>query len=173
MSSKIALAASVIATIICVILLYVNVLPKKKDGHFSGKFSQWLHNYFHFKKLYIEEILRFVFILATVFCICAGIFFLLAEDTYSYGRYSYSVSYWRYGLVLLIAGPIALRLVYEFAMMAIIAIRNLIEINNKMSNVVENTAAASNKLSAVIGNTNDISAKMPEAAPEQPAQPEV
>ena len=167
MGSKTALILSAVATIVCVVLLYAKVLPKKLDGKLNGKFAQWLHNYFHFKKLYIEEILRFFFILATVFSVCAGAFYLIAEDTYGSGRYTYSVSYTKYGLILLFVAPIVLRITYEFAMMTIIAIRNLIEINNKMSNVVNNTTNISNQLSDVVNN-NTNNAQIPQDETCQP-----
>ena len=70
--------ASVLQTIalvalVFVILLYVLIMPRKRDGTFSNRFAQWLHDFFRFKKLYLESVLRFIYAFATFF-IMASIF---------------------------------------------------------------------------------------------------
>ena len=55
---------TILCTVVALILLYVLVLPKSKDGHLPNKFLQFLHNYFHFHKLYLEAIIRFFFVLS-------------------------------------------------------------------------------------------------------------
>lgn len=138
-SMEVTLVLSVLATIITTIVLYVKVLPRKLDGAFSNKFLQKLHDYFHFKKLYIEEVLKFIFVLATVACVCAGVFLLLGyTESYRYSYYSgghtTKESTFLYGLALLIGGPITLRLTYEGIMMFILAVQNILDINNKLPN---------------------------------------
>lgn len=118
-----------IATIVLTVLLYLKVLPKKKDGELNSPFLQFLHDFFHFKKLYLEEVLKAIFVVATVACVAIGAFLLIT--VVSYGRY-YSQWYGGYGLLLMIGGPIALRLTYEGFMMAILLVKNTIEINNKL-----------------------------------------
>lgn len=138
-SMETALVLSVIATIVTTILLYVKVLPRKLDGTFSNKFLQKLHDYFHFKKLYIEEVLKFIFVLASVACVCTGVFLLLGyTESYRYsyysGGYTTKESTFLYGLLLIVGGPIALRLTYEGLMMFILAVKNIMDINNKLPN---------------------------------------
>ena len=126
-------ALGAIAAIILTILLYVKVLPRKLDGTFSNKFVQFLHDFFHFKKLYIEEVLKFVFVLATVACICEGAFLVLGyQERWSYYGGTSKESTIGIGLALLVGGPISLRLAYEMVMMLILAVKNIMDINNKM-----------------------------------------
>ena len=60
MSVNTAGTLGLVASIVLIILLYVKVLPRKMDGKIENKFLNWLHNYFYFKRFYIEDILRFV-----------------------------------------------------------------------------------------------------------------
>ena len=118
----IALVLALIATIVLVILLYVMILPKSKDGKLNG-FFQWVHNYFHMKKLYIESVLRFFFIFGTMFGLCIGFFFMFVMPPYVIG-----------GLMIMIGTFIVNRLVFEFNMMVILLVKNTMEINNKLNN---------------------------------------
>ena len=121
-----------IAALIATILLYIKVLPRKEDGNLENDFLQFLHDYFHFKKLYLEEVLKFIFTLATVACVCVGVFLLVSYDE-SWGFYTtYKESTFVYGLILIVGGPIALRLSYEGLMMFILLVKNVMDINNKL-----------------------------------------
>lgn len=138
MNYEIALTLGPIAALILAIFLYIKVMPRKLDGTFDKPILQFLHDFFHFKKLYVEEVLKFIFTLATIACVVTGALLLISvEERYSYSYYSYSgyttkeSTFWQ-GLVIMIGGPIALRLVYEFTMMFILLVKNVIEINNKL-----------------------------------------
>ena len=92
----------------------------------------------------IEKILQFFYILATAYTIIGGFFTLFTFET-RYSYYSYSsrtewVGYW--GFVMMILGPIAVRIAYEVLMLAIIAIKNIIQINNKLKNQNEDGEGA-------------------------------
>lgn len=129
MSIVVAIVLGVIAAIAAMVLLYWKVLPKKLDGKLGNKYLQGLHDYFHFKKLYVEDIMKFLFTLATVVCVTIG-FFMLFSVTRGYFTTS---SNFLSGLMLMVLGPIVLRITYELVMMTILAVRNIIEINNKLS----------------------------------------
>lgn len=146
-----------IATIVLTVLLYIKVLPRKMDGALENPFLQFLHDFFHFKKLYLEEVLRFIFTLATVACIAIGAFLLITVNSYDGYYYSYSTWYGGYGLLLMIGGPIFLRLVYEGFMMAILLVKNTIEINSKLKKPEAPAAPAPEAPAA--------------PAPEAPAEP--
>ena len=118
-----------IAAIVLTILLYIKVLPKKLDGTFEKKGLQKLHDYFHFKKLYLESVMKFIFVLATVTVVCVGVFMLFSYT--GYGRWKESM-FW-YGVIMLVAGPISVRLAYEGIMMFILLVKNVMDINNKLS----------------------------------------
>ena len=116
-----------LATVICTVLLYILVLPKSKDGNLNG-FFQFLHDFFHFKKLYIEAVLRFFYVLSTMACICIGFFMMFGKiDLFYYSTYTFG-----YGLAILIVGPIVTRLSYELMMLTILLVKNVIELNGKV-----------------------------------------
>ena len=122
----------IMAAIILTILAYVFVMPKKNDGHFSHPVLQKFHDIFHFKKLYLESILKFIYVLATIFCVCTG-FFLIFGYTEIWGYYGTEKSSTALiGLLVMVLGPIALRLTYESLMMFILLVKNTMEINNKI-----------------------------------------
>ena len=122
----------IMAAIILTILAYVFVMPKKNDGHFSHPVLQKFHDVFHFKKLYLESILKFIYVLATIFCVCVGFFMIFGYREvwgyYDMGKSSTALI----GLLVMVLGPIALRLTYESLMMFILLVKNAMEINNKI-----------------------------------------
>ena len=59
---------------------------------------------------------------------------LFAGESYSSFYYSRFESSAGVGLLLIILGPIAIRISYEFIMMAILAVNNIISINRKLKN---------------------------------------
>jgi len=136
---------AVALTVAGMILLYLKVLPKKFDGTFTNKFMQIAHDYFNFKKLYLESVLKFLFTLLTVVCIAAGAaqvivsFFGVFQNLVRVIEYGMSFMYVISaffggvlgGVLTIVVGPIIVRLVYEGIMMFIILVKNVIEINNK------------------------------------------
>lgn len=137
MNYEITLPIGAVASIVLTIFLFAKVMPRRLDGCFAIPFLQFLHDYFHFKKLYLEDVLKFIFTLATVACVvCGALLLISAEKVYHYSRYSggyyTSESTFGYGILLLICGPIALRLAYEGIMMFILLVKNVMEINNKL-----------------------------------------
>jgi len=136
----------IILVILGMILLYVKIIPKKFDGSFSNKFLQAIHDYFNFKRLYLESVLKFIFTLLTVICIVAGAVSILSScfgifesigDIIRYGMpLTYLVSQFLGGvfggIVIIFIGSLVIRLVYIVIIIFIIIIKNIIEINNKM-----------------------------------------
>lgn len=135
MKISICITIGIVFALAAVIALYITVMPKKKDGKFDKGILQWLHNYFHFKTLYIEAILKFVFALVTFLCIFVGFFMLFGKIDTWFG----TKSTFFYGLLLMIGGPVISRLIYEFMMLTILLVQNVIEINRKLK--TEETAA--------------------------------
>lgn len=129
------------------VLLCRKVLPKELDGTFGNKHLQTLHDYFNFKKLYIESVLRFLFVLVTVSFIVAGvlgiiaaIFGLIADIVrmIDYGTSYFGVAFGNLfariitSILTLVIGPVATRLTYEGIMMFILLVKNTMEINGKL-----------------------------------------
>lgn len=126
----IGLILAVIATIVLVILIYVMILPKSKDGKLNG-FFQWVHDFFHMKKLYIESVLRFFYILGTIFWLCVGFFFMFVAKPVIL-----------LGLAIMVGSFIINRLLFEFNMLLILLVKNTMEINNRLNNKGGNLAFA-------------------------------
>ena len=126
----IAMILGVILGVAATVFLYCCIIPKRFDGTFKNKFFQILHDYFSFKTLYIEIVLKFIFVIATAFVVCIGFFLLFAK--------SFGTSTFLLGLLTMILGPVGLRLAYEAIMMFVMLVKNTIEINNKLSNKSEN-----------------------------------
>lgn len=117
------------------ILAFIFIVPEKRRATLNG-FGKFLHDLCNFKFLIIEKILQFFYVFVTAWFILVGFISLFQTDYY--GDW---VGY--IGLVYMILGPIFIRIVYELLMMAILAIKNIIQINNKLKNQNEDTDDAS------------------------------
>lgn len=129
MPLKVAIILGLIVAIVAIVVLYLKVLPSEVDGKLNNKFLQFLHDYFHFKKLYIESVLRFLFAFATVLTVSFGFFLLISFETTFWGD---TQSYFLPGLLLIVLGPIVLRVTYELLMMVILLVQSVISINDKL-----------------------------------------
>ncbi len=129
--SVVALAGTIVA--------FIMIVPDKKRAGLN-KFFKWLHDFFNFKSLWLEKILKFLYINATLSCIAVGFFMLFSGyESYSYSSYfsSYSShsefhSFAGFGALLIFLGPVVVRIVYEFIMLTILMVKNTIDINNKL-----------------------------------------
>ncbi len=126
---------------------FIYIVPEKRRN--TGKAVQILHDLVNFKFLIIEKVLQATYIFSTAACIAVGFCSLFWVEEYSYGYYYTRTEHkWMggYGLLLMIVGPIVLRLAYEMILMLILAVKNIIEINKKLKNqngdAVESTAAS-------------------------------
>lgn len=124
----VSLVLGVIATIAAMIYIYIVIMKEEKYSQLPP-FCQKLHDLFNFKKLWLESILKFFYILSTVFCVIMGALLLVSVQRGFYG----DTSTFGAGLAILIAGPIVIRLVYESTMMFIILVKNTIQINNRLA----------------------------------------
>ena len=123
------------------ILVCIFILPEKKRPSLN-KFFRFVADIFNFKTLFIEKILKFLYIFATLYCIAAGFFMLFS------GTYTSSSSFWGdggstfhsaalIGLLTMILGPISVRIVYELLMLTVILVQNVISINRKIPRPAE------------------------------------
>lgn len=127
---------AVVLAIISTILLFIFIVPEKKKNRLNG-FGKFLHNTFNFKYLIVEKILQALYIFSTCFIILLGfvMLFCVVPDYFGDGEWLGGK-----GILIMILGPIAVRLVYEFLMMAILLIKNVIQINNKLKAASNNNA---------------------------------
>ena len=143
--TAIAAIISIALFIIALIFLYKNIIPKKYDGTFSKKTHQNLHDYFNFKTLYIEHVLKFLFVVITVAWISLGIFTIISSIFNLIPQFGYVIEGWislgtlignlivgiLSGIAIAVLGSVAVRLSYEGIMLFILLVKNVIEINNK------------------------------------------
>lgn len=126
---------TLLLALIGAILAFIFIIPEKRRAALNG-FGKFLHDLCNFKFLIIEKILQFLYVFVTAWVLLIGLFSLFQTDYY--GDW---VGY--IGLVYMVLGPIFIRIVYELLMMAIIAIKNIIQINNKLKNQNEGADDAS------------------------------
>lgn len=119
------------------ILAFVFIVPEKKRPKLNG-FGKFLHDLCNFKFLIVEKIFQFCYILATAYCLIGGFLMLFQVEEVYHWNYnsSYTTTEWvgYRGLIIMILGPIFVRIGYELMMLVIIAIKNIIQINNKLKN---------------------------------------
>ena len=116
-----------IVALLLTILAFIFLLPEKRRAHLGG-FWRAVHDFLNFKYLIIEYLLRFVYVLTTVSCIIFGFIVMFAGNHFGMPLESAVLS----GLAFVILGPIAIRFTYEFLMMAVLLINNVIQINRKI-----------------------------------------
>lgn len=165
-----------ILSLVAVVLAFIFIVPEKKRAKLN-KFGQLLHDILNFKFLIVEKILQALYIFATAFVIICGFLMLFyVEEGY------YNSSQWQggKGLLLMILGPIVVRLIYELLMMFILVVKNVISINNKLKN--QNSTEAGNDPfnTPSAGDIKNVfqpqaqptgNAQPPYAAPAAPAAP--
>ena len=125
-----------VATIVATVLAYKFIIPEKKRANLN-KLGQFLNDVFNFKFLIIEKILQFLYVLSTISCICFGVFMIFGIEIYTSSRWSYTHWYGWYGILLVLLGPILIRLSFEGIMMFILLVKNVMQINRKLEKQTE------------------------------------
>lgn len=122
---------AILLAIIATVLAFIFIVPAKRREK-MGKFGKFLHDACNFKFLIVEKILQALYIFFTALVILVGFFMLFCSDWSGWmgGK----------GILLMILGPIAVRLSYELMMMAVLAVKNIISINSKLRNQSEGAA---------------------------------
>lgn len=118
-----------VLAIVVTVLAFIFIVPDKKRDKLN-KFWKFIHDTANFKYLIVEKILQALYIFATAYVFLQG-FLMLFYVTPGYG---YGGPEWHggRGILIMIFGPIVVRLMYEFIMMAILLVKNVIQINNKL-----------------------------------------
>ena len=129
MPTTMLIIAGVLA-LVATVLAFIYVVPEKKREKL-GAFGKFLHDTCNFKYLMVEKILQALYIFTTAAVIIFGVLMLFRTE-YNYWT---GDRIWMggYGLLIIILGPIAIRLSYELMMMAILLLKNVISINHKLA----------------------------------------
>ncbi len=113
-SVKIAVVLAFVLTIIA----FASLLPANKRKGLNG-FALWLHDFLNFKVLFVEAILKFLYVFVTgtevIFCVL--------------NMFNKEFLRW---LVIMVILLIATRITYELTMLTVILVTNVIQINNKL-----------------------------------------
>lgn len=157
--------AAVIISIILTILLVVLVVPaKRREG--LPKFFQVVHDICNFKGLLLEKVLKVLYIFSTINVMLTGIF------TWFSGGYNFGMTFLA-GLLILVLGPIIVRLAYEFMMLFVLLVKNVIQINNKLNGKNDNPFVKDIDFDKFKNsNVPGQNYTSPYAQPVQPIQPE-
>lgn len=91
----------------------------KNENHFTGRLKK-AYDFLHFRFYIIEGILKFCYVLMACICTTVGIF--LTVSIIAIGP----------GVILLVGGNLAVRIVYEFLLMLVLACRHLGDISRQM-----------------------------------------
>ena len=129
MPTTMLIIAGVLA-LVATVLAFIYVVPEKRREKL-GAFGKFLHDTCNFKYLMVEKILQALYIFTTAAVIIFGVLMLFRTE-YNYWT---GDRIWMggYGLLIIILGPIAIRLSYELMMMAILLLKNVISINHKLA----------------------------------------
>lgn len=135
MPINIATILAVICAIVATVLAVIFIMPEKRRASLNG-FGKLIHDICNFKFLIIEKILKIIYVFATAYCVLLGFFMLFSGRTsYYYGwdvTSSSFQSYAGYGILVIILGPIVIRIAYEIVMMTVLLVKNVIDINRKL-----------------------------------------
>lgn len=111
----------IVLALICTILSVILITPEKRRAALP-KFFKFLHDLFNVRWLLIEKIFKFFYIFFTLSAVIIGFLLLFTFSPYSL-----------LGLLLMLAGPVFIRLIHESLMLMILTVKNVISINNKLS----------------------------------------
>ena len=110
------IAAAILAVIGGIVLSFT-FLSKKNEGKFTG-FTAWLYDFFTFKKMVIEHILKIIYLVGAIFVTLVSFNFISIH----FGVF----------LLVLLGGNLSLRILYELTLVILIVCRNTTEINQKL-----------------------------------------
>lgn len=119
---------AVILSVIAVIAAFIFIVPQKRRAKLNHA-GRILHDIFNFRSLIAEKIYQGLYIFYTVWAIILGFLLLFSYSTDYFGNRTWLGGY---GLLLMFFGPIVVRLIFEFLMMALLLVKNVISINNKL-----------------------------------------
>lgn len=146
------MATLLLLAVVLTVLAFIFIVPENRREKLNA-FGKFLHDTCNFNYLLIEKILQALYIFLTVFAILMGLYTLVHN-------------FW-VGLALTIIMPIAIRLIYEFLMMAVLLLKHVIMIDNKLKN--QNTVDKKPKTADPEFISREPKKPAPTPAPAKPA----
>ena len=112
-----------VALILAIIISLVAYFGFVKSGKtYAQKFVNWLKEFLNFKRIFIENLLKFGYLFVAVYI-----------TIYSFGLIK--LSFWAF-LLILIVGNIIERLIFEFSLMMIMIWKNTSEVSSDLNKIV-------------------------------------
>ena len=108
---------SLVLAVVGGIVLYFTFLRKSNDGKFK-KFWWWMYDFLNFKKLFLENLLRVLYLITTIFVTLFS-FAVIGKSFLSF-------------LGILVIGNLITRIIYEFLLILLVICRNTSEMNSKL-----------------------------------------
>lgn len=146
------MAILLILAVVLTVLAFIFIVPENRREKLNA-FGKFLHDTCNFNYLLIEKILQVLYIFLTVFAILMGLYTLVHN-------------FW-VGLALTIIMPIVIRLIYEFLMMAVLLLKHVSMIDNKLKN--QNTVDKKPKTADPEFISREPKKPAPTPAPAKPA----
>ncbi len=116
-------AFGTVALILAIIISLVAYFGFVKSGKtYAQKFVNWLKEFLNFKRIFIENLLKFGYLFVAVYI-----------TIYSFGLIK--LSFWAF-LLILIVGNIIARLIFEFSLMMIMIWKNTSEVSSDLNKIV-------------------------------------
>ncbi len=129
MSTQVASVIGLVFAIAATVLALIFITPESRRKG-QNKFLSILADIFNFRGLLVEYIIKVLYIFCTLYLVFYGFFLLFSWQTnYWTGEDSYNGFL---GLAIMVLGPIIIRISFEFFMMFILLVKNVIQINNKL-----------------------------------------
>ncbi|MBR3280800.1 MAG: hypothetical protein IKI57_02985 [Clostridia bacterium] len=120
MAQMIWLGISLALAVVGSIVLYFTFLRKSNDQKFKG-FLGWMYDFLSFKKLFLEDFLKVLYLGLTIFVILYS-FAMIGQGFVTF-------------LVSLIGGVIGLRVTFELTLVILMICRNTTNISNRVTNL--------------------------------------
>lgn len=157
MNIGICVLLGVLAALAGTVYVCICIMPASKRAGLSPLFQK-IHDIVNFRQLLVEYLLKIFYVLSTLMCVCCGFFMLFGKIPGWYSSRSTAL----YGILLMILGPIICRISYECAMIFILMLKNVMEINTHLGGK-----------SGGAGFAESILPQQPvaPAAPAEPAEP--
>lgn len=131
--TTVAIILGILLAIGATVVLYILVMPEKNKEKLN-EFFKVVRSIFNFDKLLLEKILKVLYAFSTLACIIVG-FLLLFSFSRDYSFYSgYERTSWNgwIGLLIMILGPIIVRISYEYMLLFVFGVSRLMSIDNKI-----------------------------------------
>ncbi len=118
----------ILSAIAATVLAFIFILPEKKKAALPAVLQK-IADILDFRTLFLEKIVKALYLFLTFACLCIGLFMLISVN---YGFYT---DMWMggIGLLTMIVGPIVVRILFEITMLFILLVQNVMEINKKLS----------------------------------------